>query len=473
MKNRRYFLKKIGLAGLGLSGANIADCSRIAIANEPLPQTPGQSFNMSGFRAPKLDVVRIGIIGIGNRGSGTVMRLAGIDGVEIKALCDLDHGRVHKAIDSIRFLGHNPDPYYGDENEWKKVCERPDIDLIAIVTPWSLHASQCVYAMENEKHAYTELPAATTIEDCWRLVETSERTRKHCVQMSSSCSGGISAVILNMVRKGFFGDIIHAEGAYIHQIIQNILGLRYNTYFYRLNENIGKHGNLYPQHGLVPIIQMLDINCGDKMEYLSSVSSNDFSMNQYAENLAEGDDIWKPYVGKDYRGNINTTIIKTHKGRTIMVQHDVSSPRPGVRFNLISGSKGIYMARPDRIATNHDGWIPDEEFNLLVKKYTPRITKVFTRFYNQSQEILRTGRGYARVNPTDWRLIDCLHNGLPVDMDVYEAAVSSSIIPLTVWSTANRSNSVDVPDFTRGAWKTNTRGMDINFERGGGTTKLM
>jgi hypothetical protein len=471
--NRRDFLKKTGLLGLGMTGAHAIASARTGINQEPFPQTHRQTFNMSGFAAPRLDTVRIGVIGLGNRGTGTVRRFSSIEGVEITALCDIEPDRVKKSVDMIRDLGHRPDEYSGHEDEWKKMSERPDIDLIAIATPWDLHTEQCVFAMEHDKHAYTELPAATTIDECWELVETSERTRKHCVQMSSNCHGGIHAVILNMVREGFFGDIIHAEGAYIHDLL---LGYNFTKHMYhdmwRLEENIGRDGNLYPQHGFVPIIQMLDINYGDKMEYLSSVSSNDFNMGEAAEKLAEEDDFWKKYTGRNYRGNLNTSIIRTNKGRTIMLQHDVSSPRPDVRFNMISGNRGIFKARPSRIATSHDGWIPESEFNALVEKYTPVITRRFQELARQAEATLREGHSYYRTTPTDWRLIDCLRNGLPMDMDVYEAAASSCITPLSVWSVENRSTSVTVPDFTSGAWENNQRGMDINLERGGGTTKL-
>jgi hypothetical protein len=470
--NRRDFLKKTGLLGLSVAGAGVIGCTSQTKA--PFSNNHRQSFNMSGYAAPKLDLVRVGIIGLGNRGSGTVRRLASIEGVEIKALCDLEPERVNKSIEAIRHLGHSPDSYSGNEDEWTKVCERKDIDLISIVTPWHLHTVQAVYAMEHEKHVYMELPAANTIEECWQLVEASERTRKHCVQMASNSHSDTKAIVLNMVRQGFFGDIIHAEGAYIHDLL-----LRYNfskTMYHnmwRLRENTDRHGNLYPQHGLVPIIQMLDINYGDKMNYLVSVSSNDFMMGKTAEKLASEDDYWKPYVGKDYRGNINTSIIRTQRGRTIMLQHDVTSPRPNVRFSLISGTKGIYAAHPDRIATSHDGWLPEAEMKSLLEKYTPEITKRFTKFVTEAEKVERRGHSYHRVNPTDWRLIDCLRNGLPMDMDVYEAAVSSAITPLSEWSVAHHSNSIEVPDFTSGSWKTNKRGMDIGLKNGGGITKLV
>lgn len=478
---RREFIKKTGMFGLGFAsaGTGFASCvNKEKKTNNENDYKYAQIFNMSGFAASKLEVVRIGIIGIGNRGSGTVKRLACIEGVEIKALCDLEHDRIKKSAEGIRHLGHYPDLYSGGENDWKKVCERSDIDLIAIVTPWHLHAEMCVFAMEHDKHAYTELPVATTIEDCWKLVETSERTRKHCVQMSASSDSGIDAVILNMSREGYFGELIHAEGCYIHDLLlsYNFSKEMYHN-MWRLKENIGKHGNLYPQHGLVPIMQLLDINYGDKMDFLTSTSSNDFMMGKTAESLAEDDDFWKQYVGKNYRGNMNVTVIRTVKGRTIVLQHDVTSPRPRGGY-LLSGTKGIFQAvynehNPYLIANNHTNWFSQEEFNNLVEKYTPEITKRFKELMYQAEKIESGGHSYFRTSVTDWRLIDCLRNGLPLDMDVYDAATSSSIIPLSIWSVANRSNSIDIPDFTSGKWETNQRGMDINLLRGGGNTKLL
>jgi hypothetical protein len=474
MKNdRRVFIKKASVLGLGLAGSGFISSARHSDMAGSYPEVSNQVFNMSGYAAPKLDVVRVAVIGLGNRGTGTVRRLASIEGVEIKALCDIVPDKVKRSADLISPLGHRPDRYSG-EQDWKKICERDDIDLVAVVTPWQLHTRQCVYAMEHGKHAYVELPAATTVDECWRLVETSERTRKHCVQMSGSCSGGISAVILNMVRQGFFGDIIHAEGAYIHDLIPRHL---FNRGFYednwRIMENIGRSGNLYPQHGLVPILQMLDINYGDKIDYLTSVSSGDFSMNKYAKKMAAENGFGGQFVGKDFRGNMNTTIIRTVRERTIMMQHDVSTPRPNVRFDLLSGSDATYKALPGRIATSHDGWLAQEEFDALIDKYTPEIVKKFDELSRQQEKAYQGGHGYYRVTPTDWRLIDCIRTGLPVDMNVYEAAVSSVVTPLSVLSVQNRGASVNVPDFTSGAWKTNQRCMDVGLERGFGSTKLI
>jgi hypothetical protein len=472
MKRRKFF-QEFGVLGLGLSSMGAVGYSRQIEEIESTKQVHRQHFNMHGFAAPKLNVVRMGIIGIGNRGRGTVSRFASIEGVEIKALCDLRADRVSRSIESIRHLGHKPDAYSGHEEEWKKVCDRKDIDLIAIVTPWDSHTPMCVYAMEHDKHAYVELPAATSIEDCWRLVQTSERTRKHCIQESGNCHEGIRAVILNMVRKGFFGDIIHTEGSYVHYLLESNF-FNYDRHMdnmmWRIRENMGVHGNLYPQHGLVPLIQMLDINYGDRMDYMVSMSSDDFTMNAMAEELSLENDYWKPYAGKDYRGNMNVSMIRTVKGRTIVLQHDVTTPRPRGGM-LISGTKGIYQSHPNRIASGHDGWFDVEKFNSLVEEYTPEITKRFNQMVRQSKKFDPKTHSYSRVSPSDWRMIDCLRNGLPMEMNVYEAALSSSIIPLSIMSVKNRSNSVEVPDFTAGAWQTNQRGMDIELKQGG-TTRL-
>lgn len=467
--NRRNFLKLAGMAGAGMI-VETAQSQNI----KPFHKTGDQTFNMHGYAAPKIDLVRIGFIGVGSRGSGTVQRLASIQGVEIKALCDLIPGNISAAIDAIKPLGHKPDAYSGGEEEWKKVCDRNDIDLIYIATPWDLHAPIAIRAMKHDKHVYTELPVGVTIDEIWEVVETSEQTRKHCFMGCGSCHDGMSAVVLNMVRQGFFGDIVHAEGHYIHDRVSGYEGRwtrdKNGWYGYRpwrLKENIDRNGNLYPQHGLGPLAQMMDLNYGDKMEYMVSISGNDFSMGPKMKELAAKDGYFEPYVGLKFRGNMNTTIIRTHKGRTIMLQHDISTLRPGARFQMISGTKGIYDAGPSRIALSEE-WLPEAEFNALVEKYTPDISKKFKEKLSRAGGA-RGDRSYERVTASDWRLIDCLRNGLPLDMDVYDAALWTSITPLSEWSVAHEGGSVKIPDFTRGAWKTNKRGMDVALQAGGST----
>jgi len=461
--NRKNFLKFAGLATAGMLTKPLQ-----ADKNSPFYNNHIQQFNMHGYGAPRLDKVRICFIGLGSRGSGTVGRFSEVEGVEIKALCDIYPERIEKAKSRIKG-SHNPDSYSGTEDAWEQLCERDDIDLVVISTPWSWHAQQAVYTMKNGKHAAVEVPAAKTIEECWQLVETSEKTKKHCIMLANSAYGDFNILTLNMARQGFFGEIIHGEGAYIHEIGGSLFHRGNIEERWRLKENINRNGNLYPTHGLGTICQVMDLNYGDRMTSLVSMSGNDFSMADEAKRLASEDNYFKPYVGLNYRGNMNTSIIRTYKGKTIMLQHDVSSPRPNVRFNLISGTKAIAQQTPApaKISTSHEGWLSQEEFKQLEEKYTPEISK---RIGDLSKQF----GGHGGIDSMlAWRVIDCLRNGIPPDMDVYDAALWSSIAPLSEWSVANRSNSVEVPDFTSGSWKTNERGMDINLERGGNTNFII
>ena len=478
--SRKNFLKLSGLAGAGiLFGAGKTEAKSNTAISWPYPR----QFNMHGYTAPRLDTVRIGFIGIGGRGSGNVARYASIEGVEVKALCDPVAHRVDASISFLKreLPQHKPDSYTNGRDDWKRVCDRNDIDMVVIGTPWHLHAPIAVYAMEQGKHVYVDLPVGVTLEECWQVVETSERTRHHVYMDCSNCHGGISAVILNMVRQGYFGDIIHAEGHYIHDRISDNRSRWYrdpeNNFFFgyrpwRLQENVNRNGNLYPGHGLGPLSQMLDLNYGDQMDYMVSISGNDFSMGAKMREMAGIDDYYRPYVGLKFRGNMNTTIIRTHRGRTIMLQHDISSPRPGHRFDLISGTRGIYRAQPSRIATSEHGWLPQEEYDALIGQNTPEINRKFDEKVRQAGSRRTTGGSYSRVSPADWRLIDCLRNGLPLEIDVYDGALWSAVTPLSEWSVAREGTSVKVPDFTRGAWRTNKRGMDISL-REGGTTNLV
>lgn len=464
--NRRNFLKISGLAGIGIASTNILD-GNAAVADTPIDnhsiRQDKKHFNMSGYAAPKIETVRIGFIGLGNRGPGAVDRMSKIDGVEIKALCDIRPEMVDKVKTKLAGTTHKPDGYSGGPDEWKKMCDRKDIDLIYIATPWKLHTPMAVYAMEHGKHAASEVPAAVTVEECWQLVETSEKTKQHCMILENCCYDFFELMTLNMVRQGYFGEIVHTEGAYIHALLESNFNKTGYYDMWRLKENM-RNGSLYPTHGLGPIAQVLDINRGDRMDYLVSMSTNDFQMAAKAKELASKDSFYKPFENKTYRGNMNTTTIRTAKGRTMMIQHDVTSPRPYSRIHLVSGTKGTALKYPEpgRISNNHEGWLSEQEVKSLEEKYAPPIVK-------RVGELAKQIGGHGGMDfLMDWRLIDCLRNGLPLDIDVYDAAAWSSIAPLSEKSVANRSNTVDVPDFTSGSWKTNEP-VDVNLQKGGNT----
>jgi len=471
---RRDFLKQAGLTGLGIAGVSITKGFAIEGANEGEPNLPQlikeyeqshvQRFNMSGFAAPKINTLRVGIIGLGQRGPSHVNRMSILEGVEIKALCDLLPEKAEAAKKKLEGTGHNPDLYAGDRNEWKKLCEREDIDLVIVTTPWYLHAEMGIYAMEHGKHVASEVPAAGTIQECWNLVETAERTRKHFMMMENYSYMEFQLLTLNMARQGFFGEVVHGDCAYNTSKMGNNFSKSLYWDMWWLKQYATRKGNFYPTHGLGPVTQVMDINRGDRLDFLVSVESNDFMMNARARELADTDDFFRPFAGRDYRGNMSVTTIRTKKGRTIMLQHDATSPSPHNLIHGISGTKGtaLYDPQPPRFATGNHKWVSEEEFMLIKEKYTPQLTREMGDIARES------GHGGSDLL-LSWRLIDCLRHGLPLDQDVYDAASLSSIVPLSEWSVRNRSNSIDIPDFTAGAWETNRRNMDINLDRRGNT----
>lgn len=471
--NRRDFLKLSGVTGLSVLGAGMLSGFSKINENEKsekaLRYTPSQKrFNMSGYASPKLDTVRVGFIGLGMRGPTHLNNMTKLDGVEIKAVCDIRPEYANRAKEKVKGAAHNPTVYTDHADAWKKLCDRDDIDLVFIATPWDMHTPMAVYAMEQGKHVCIEVPAAITLEECWQLVETSERTKMHCMMMENCCYDFFELLTLNMARQGYFGDIVHGEGAYIH----NLLGLNFdkNGYWemWRLRENTRRNGNLYPTHGLGPVCQIMNINRGDQMLSLESRSGKDFLMGKTARELAAKDNFYAPYLNADYRGNMNTTNISTHMGRTIMIQHDVTSPNVYSRIHKIVGTKGTALKYPlpAKVSDERDRWLSDKEMKELNEKYHPAIVK-------KVGELAKKVGGHGGMDfLMDWRTIDCLRNGLPFDQDVYDAALWSAISPLSEASVANHSNTVDIPDFTNGWWKTN-KPVDITLGSGGNTKVVL
>lgn len=475
---RRDFLKTAGLAGLGIFTNARQGFAAKETNHNPYEFSHEQQFNMSGYAAPKIDPVRIGIIGMGGRGSSHLKTWIRVEGVEIRALCDLLPKNAESAKKMLEGTGHNPKLYTGSKKEWEKLCEQNDIDLVIITTPWYMHARMGIYAMEQGKHVASEVPAAGTIEECGKLVETSERTRKYFRMMSNTNYAEFQLLTLNMTRKGFFGDVVHADCAYNTSKMHSFGKTTYWNMWW-LKQYAWRKGNIYPTHGLGPVASIMDINRGDRFDYLVSLESEDFIMNAKAKELADKDDFYKPFAGLDYRGSMNVTMIKTKKGRSIMLQHDASTPSPHDRKHGIYGTDGAARMDPPprRLCVGNHKWInhketykasadwiteEEKDYERLKEKYTPEIMK-------KMGEVTR-GSGHDGADLMQaWRIVDCLRNGLPMDQDVYDAASWSSILPLSEWSVRHRSDSIDIPDFTAGSWKTNNRNMDINLEKTGNT----
>jgi hypothetical protein len=454
------------LASISLAGGSALQ----GHAAEPVSlETHEQRFNMSGYAAPKIEKVRIGIIGLGIRGPSHLDTMRRIEGVEIRALCDLRPERAKAAHELLDGTIHKPTLYSGNKDEWMKLCEQEDIDLVIVTTPYYMHADMAAYAMEHGKHVASEVPAAATIEECWKLVETAERTRKHCMMLENYAYNFFQMLTLNMARRGFFGDVVHGDCAYNTSKMANNFSKSAYWDMWWLKLYGSKKGNIYPTHGLGPVCQIMNINRGDRLDYLVSMDSNDFMMRAKAQELAAKDDFFKPFAEKNYRGNMSSTLIRTVKGRTIMVQHDATSPRgPHTMIHSITGTKGLAQEYPlpGRISKDLNGWVSKDEYDAIVEEYTPTIVTRMSKLMKNS------GHGGGDILEC-WRYIDCLRNGLPLDQDVYDAAAWSSIVPLSEMSVLNRSNSIDVPDFTAGAWEKNLPNMDIMLTKGGTTKVLM
>jgi predicted dehydrogenase len=414
----------------------------------PEPPRPDGQTDVIELRCDPIDTVHIAFIGVGSRGKGAVRRYTFLEGVKIVALCDVVQEELDQAQAILEGAGLPKADVYSGPEDWKKVCEREDVDLVYICTHWDLHTPIAVYAMEQGKHVASEVPIAITIDECWQLVNTAEKTRLHCMQLENCNYDFFELATLNMVRQGLLGEIVHAEGAYIHDLRKPIFEEE-NAYWdmWRLRHNQTRNANLYPTHGFGPICHILNIHRGDKMEYLVSVASDQFGMTEFAKKkFGENSD----YGTREYaRGDMNTTLIKTARGKSIMIQHDVTSPRPYSRIHLLSGTKGFVQKYPVQgiaLEPFAHSFMDQEEMEKLLAEYEHPITK-------EVGELARKVGGHGGMDFTmDYRLIHCLRNGLPLDQDVYDAAEWSAIIELSEQSIKNQGMPVKVPDFTRGAW---------------------
>jgi hypothetical protein len=446
--DRREFLTAAGAAGAALATNAMATNSPSQTNKRPAQGAK----TAADLATPKLDRVRVGFIGVGARGSGHVVQMMAIDGVDVVAICDNHVPTAEASAKRVKDkTGKEPALYTKGETDYKRMLERDDIDIVVIATPWKWHTPMATDAMKSGKHAFVEVPAALTVDQCWELVDTCEVTQKHCMMMENVNYGREELMVLNMCRLGVFGELLHGEAAYIHDLRGQMNEIAHGTGSWRTYEYVKRNGNLYPTHGLGPVAQYMDINRGDRIDYLSSVSSPARVREIYAkEHFPEGHERRSL---KFKCGDINTTIAKTVNGKTLMIQWDEQLPRPYTRLNFIQGTKGAWGGFPNRMAVegmtkSTEEWTQDQGLDLYFEKYDHPLWK------RVGDEAKRMGGHGGMDFVMLWRIVYCLRNGLPLDQDVYDAAVWSVISPLSEWSVAHRGQSVDVPDFTRGKWKT-------------------
>ena len=418
------------------------------------PERPAGQSDVVALRCAPLDTVRVGFIGLGMRGPGAVERFTYIPGTKIVALCDLLEERVERAQGILERRGWPRAAGYAGEEGWKALCEREDVDLVYIATPWQRHVEMAVYAMEHGKHVAVEVPAAMTLEECWQLVNTAERTRLHCMMLENCVYDFFEMTTLNMAQQGLFGEILHAEGGYLHNLDEFWAYYQGN---WRLDFNEKHGGDVYATHGLGPLCQLMNIHRGNRMTRLVAMATR----------VENGPKVVERVLGRESANFQNadqtTTLIQTEEGQVIVLQHDVLTPRPYSRVYQVVGSEGYACkypvegfcfrelgemeGMPDHEDLNMHSFVREDVKEALMEKYKHPILK-------ELEAMAKEVGGHGGMDfIMDYRLVYCLRNGLPLDQDVYDAAEWSCVGELSRISIENGNAPVEVPDFTRGAWQ--------------------
>ena len=432
-----------------------------------IPKRPAGQKDVLGLRLAPMPVVRVGFIGLGMRGPGAVERFTHLEGVEIKAICDLHPERVEKSQAILKKAGlPEAATYTGSEEAWKELCDRPDIDLVYIATDWARHAPMMIYAMQKGKHVACEVPAVTSLQEAWDVVNTAERTQRHCMMLENCVYDFFELTTLNMAQQGLFGEVLSAKGAYIHNLEPF---WKYYEGNWRLKFNQEHRGDVYATHGLGPACWVLNIHRGDRMEYLTSMDVPATSLPRF---MKQKMGVENPVLKN---GEMTQTLIKTALGKTIYIEHNVTSYRPYDRMYQVIGTDGFankypvegYALRPTeqnlKAVPNHEDlkshdFVSEATKTELMNKYQHPIQKEI------AEKAKKVGGHGGMDFIMDYRLIYCLRNGLPLDMDVYDLAEWSTMGELTRLSLEHQSAPVAMPDFTRGAWK-RIKGLQLHFAK--------
>ena len=423
-----------------------------SVIQTPVPARPAGQQDMLQFAADPIADVGIGIVGLGMRGSSAVQRLTFVPGCHIAAVCDVEPDRAEKARQDLAVKGPSVHVYSGAEDSYKALCEDPSVDLVYICTDWIHHVPVALYAMEHGKHVAIEVPSAETLQACWDLVNTSERTRRHCMILENCCYDFFELTALTMAQEGVFGEIIHAEGAYNHN-----LDPFWKEYWnnWRLDFNQKHRGDLYPTHGFGPVCQALNIHRGDRLTTLVAMDTKPFNGPKHVE-AATGE------ACTDFaHGDVTLTLMRTEKGKTILLEHDVMTPRPYSRMYQLVGTDGYAAKYPvGQVCLRNEGaqnvdyqnlggektYRGDELDALMAQYRSPILTP-------ELEALAKEVGGHGGMDfIMDYRLIYCLNKGLPLDMAVYDLAEWCCVTELSRISLENGSVPVEVPDFTRGAW---------------------
>jgi predicted dehydrogenase len=452
--DRRQFLKKTSIASAAVGAASLFPEYLRGQSERPFTAN-----YMGGFTAPKLATVRAAFIGVGARGGYHLKFLAALPNTEVVAISDLyedlvkeKEGWVREVSDESRH--QNIKLYWGSEVKWKTMLKEVRPDVVFIATNWINHAPMAIESMKMGAHAMVEVPIAITLQEMWDIVDTSEATQKHCMMLENVNYSRDELLFLNMCRQGVIGDILHGEAAYIHELRWQMEEQVRGTGSWRTHHYANRSGNLYPTHGLGPVAQYMNLGrTDDTFGSLVSFSTPSKGRKLYAEKNYPENHKWNQLDFKG--GDLNTSIIKTYLGKTIMVQWDETSPRPYSRLNLIQGTKGTLAGFPTRVALeggvegltkDHHSWVQGEQLQALYEKYDHPLYKRL----NQAAK----GSGHGGMDGIMvYRIVECLQKGLPLDQNVYEGCYWSAVAPLSERSVASGGYPQPFPDFTRGNWK--------------------
>lgn len=425
-----------------------------------VPERPSGQHHALGLTADKLPVVRVGFVGLGMRGPGAVERWTYIPGTEVVALCDFDESRAQNCQKYLIAAGMPEAAVYSGELGYEELCQRPDIDIVYIATDWLHHFPVAKCALENGKHVAIEVPSAMNLNEIWQLIDLSEKNRKHCMILENCCYDWFEMNSLNMAQQGVFGEVLRVQGAYIHTLDP------FWPYYWKKEENdkLGwrmaynkdHRGDVYATHGLGPVAQVLNIHRGDRLRTLVAMDTKAVHGPEYVEKVTG-----QPC---DYfaNGDHTTTLMRTDNGKVIEIQHNVMNPQPYNRLYQITGTKGFANKYPTEgyaldaaqlqasgVVPNHEDlsghdFLPEAEQKALIEAYYSPILKAYG-------EMAKEVGGHGGMDfIMDSRLVYCLQNGLPLDMDVYDLAEWCCLAELGAISMDNGCMPVEVPDFTRG-----------------------
>jgi len=427
-----------------------------------VPARPAGQQNAVNLTTPKLKVVRVAFVGLGMRGPGAVERWTHIPGIQVVALCDYERERAEVCQKILRNASMPAATVYSGEDGYKELCKRKDIDIVYIATDWKHHFLVAREAMLSGKHAAIEVPSAMNLHEIWELINLSEKTRLHCIMLENCCYDFFELNSLHMAQHGVFGEVLYVQGAYRHD-----LSPYWDAYWkqgaddklgWRLEYNKDFRGDVYATHGLGPIAQVLNIHRGDRMRTLVAMDTKSVNGRKLVEQRTG-----KPCT--DFKnGDQTTTLIRTEDGKVIEIHHNVMTPQPYNRMYQLTGTTGFANkypiegyalssknmskagVRPSADNLSGHEYLSRTDAEALVKTYTSPLVK---KYGDEAKEVGGHG-GMDFI--MDSRLVYCLQNGLPLDMDVYDLAEWCCLAELGAISMDNGNIPVEVPDFTRGHW---------------------